>query len=134
MTLTYPLLLTSLVGGDVDCGVAGRGGDFPRDPIDSLHLEAVARVSLQVPNHHLPLPKPQPARSDVHVVVTARAGAPVSQAFLAHHVVDQVAPATCVLGLIPLQGQRGLVHAGYNVARRRGDSCTDEYTDTHVGV
>lgn len=118
MPSTDPLLLTGLVGGDVDCGVAGRGGVFPRNPVDSLHLEAVAGVSLQVPHHHLPLPQPQPARSDVHVVVAAGAGAPVSQAFLTHHVIDEVAPPTRVLGLLPLQGQRGLVHAGYNVARR----------------
>lgn len=82
MSLTDLLLLTGLVGGDVDCGVAGRGGVFPRNPVDSLHLEAVARVSLQIPHYHLPLPQPQPARRDVHVVVAARAGAPVSQAFL----------------------------------------------------
>lgn len=116
--MTNLLLLTGLVGGDVDCGVAGCGGVFPGNPVDSLHLEAVACVSLQVPHHHFPLPQPQPARSDVHVVVAARAGAPVSQAFLAHHVIDQIAPPACVLGLFPLQGQRGLIHAGYNIARR----------------
>lgn len=121
--LLTDLLLTSLVGGDVDCGVAGWGGVLPRYTVNSLHLKAVAGVSLQVPHHHLPLPQPQPARSDVHVVITARAGATVSQAFLTHHIIDQVTPPACVLGLLPLQGQRGLVHAGYNAARRRGNSC-----------
>lgn len=117
MSLT-DVLLTGLVGGDVDCGVSGRGRVFPGHPVDGLHLEAVAGVSLQVPHHHLPLPQPQPARSDVHVVVAARARAPVLQAFLADHVIDEVAAPTRVLGLLPLQGQRGLVHAGYDVARR----------------
>jgi len=125
-------LLTGLVGGDVDCGIARRGGVFPRDPVDSLHLEAVAGVSLQVPHHHLPLPQTQPARSDVHVVVAACAGAPIPQALLTHHVVDEVAPPAGVHGVLPLQGQRGLVHAGYNVARPRGDCCTNTDTDTHT--
>lgn len=116
-------LLTGLVGGDVDRGEAGRGRFLPGDAVDGLHLEAVAGVSLQVPHHHLPLPQPQPAGGDVHVVVAARARAPVPQALLAHHVVDQVAPPAAVLGLVPLQGQRGLVHAGDDVARRRGDGC-----------
>lgn len=131
-SLTDPLPLTGLVGGDVDRGVAGRGGVFPGHPVDGLHLEAVAGVSLQVPHHHVPLPQPKPARGHVHVVIAARARAPVSQALLAHHVVDEVAPPARVLGLFPLQGQRGLVHAGYNVVRRRGDRCT--HTHTHVGV
>lgn len=130
MTLTDLLLLTGLVGGNVDRGVAGCGGVFPRNPVDSLHLEAVAGVSLQIPHHYLPLPQPQPARSDVHVVIAACAGAPVPQAFLTHHVIDEVAPPARVLGFLPLQGQRGLVHAGYNVARSRGDRCTN----TNVGV
>lgn len=128
-------LLTGLVGGDVDGGVVRRGRVFPRHPVDSLDLEAVAGVSLQVPHHHLPLPHPQAARSDVHVVVAARARAPVAQTLLAHHVVDQVPPPARVLGFLPLQGQRGLVHAGYDVARGRGDGCT-KHTDinTHVGT
>lgn len=123
MSLTDLLLLTGLVGGDVDSGVSGWGGVFPRNPVDSLHLETVAGVSLQIPHHDLPLPQPQPAGSDVHVVVTACARAPVSQTFLTHHIIDQIAPPACVLRLLPLQGQRGLVHAGYNVARRWGDRC-----------
>lgn len=116
MSLT-DLLLTGLVGGDVDCGIAGRDGVLPRDPVDSLHLEAVAGVSLQIPHYHLPLPQPQPPGGDVHVVVAARAGTPVSKAFFTHHVIHQVVPPACVLGLLPLQGQRSLIHAGYNVAR-----------------
>lgn len=52
MSLT-DLLLTSLVGGDVDRGVARGGGAFPRHPVDGLHLEAVAGVGLQLPHHHL---------------------------------------------------------------------------------
>lgn len=126
------VLLTGLVGGDVDYGVSGWGCVFPGNPVDSLNLEAIAGVSLQVPHHHLPLPQPQPPWSDVHVVVAARARAPVSEAFLAHDVIDEVTPPTRVLGLLPLQGQRGLVHAGYDVARRQGDRCTN--TDAHVGV
>lgn len=131
LLLTDPLQLTSLVGGDVDCGVAGWDGVSPRHPVDGLHLETVACVSLQVPHHYLPLPQPQPARSDVHVVVTARARDPVLHALLTHHVIDQVAPPACVLRLVPLQGQRGLVHAGYNIAWRWGDGCAHTHTHTH---
>lgn len=126
-------LLTGLVGGDVDRGVVRRRRVFPRHPVDSLDLKAVAGVSLQVPDHHLPLPHAQPAGGDVHVVVAARARAPVAQTLLAHHVVDEIPPPTRVLGFLPLQGQRGLVHAGYDVARGRGDGCT-EHTDTHTHI
>lgn len=112
MSLT-DLLLTSLVGGDVDCRVAGGGVVFPGDPVDGLHLEAVAGVGLQLPHHHLPEPEAQAARRDLHVVVAAHARAAVSQTLLAHDVVNQVTPPTCVIRLVPLQGQRGLVHAGY---------------------
>lgn len=121
-SLTDPLL-TGLVGGDVDRGVVGRDGVLPGHPVDGLHLEAVAGVSLQVPHHHLPGPQPQPARGDVHVVVAARARAPVAQALLTHHVVDQVATPTRVLWLLPLQGKGGLVNTGYDVAWSRRDSC-----------
>lgn len=97
--------LTGLVGGDVDRGVVGRDRVFPRHPVDGLHLKAVAGVSLQVPHHHLSRPQPQLARRDVHVVIAARARAPVAEALLTHHIVDKIATPTCVVRLLPLQGQ-----------------------------
>lgn len=103
MTPWTRVALTGLVGGDVNGGVVGRPGVFPRNPVDRLHLEAVAGVGLQVADHHLPLTETQPPGRHVHVVVAARARAPVAKALFTHHVVDQVAAPASVLRLLPLQ-------------------------------
>lgn len=118
-------ILTGLVGGDVDGGVARCAGALPRDAVDRLDLKAVAGMSLQVPHYHLLLGQAQSARRYVDVVVTARAWAPVVQTLLAHHVVDDVIPSASVQRLFPLQGDGSLVHGGDYVFRWRGHSCIE---------
>lgn len=107
--------LTRLIGGYIDGGVARRDGALGRDAVDGLDLEAVVRVSLQVPDGRVSLGEAQAPRRDLHIVVTAHAGAVL--ALLAHHVVHKVGSAARVAWLRPLQRHRRLVYAGDHAER-----------------
>lgn len=109
--------LTSLIGGDIDRGKLWRVWALVRNAVDRLDLEAVLRVGLQVAHGNSALGQPEVSRRDVHVVVAARAHAPLGQALLADDVVEDVVTAAQVARVAPLQDQRGLVHAGDDVAR-----------------
>lgn len=117
---------TSLIGGDVDRRELRRVGALVRNAVDRLDLEAVLRVGLQVAHGDAALGQPEVTRRDVHVVVAARAQAPLGQALLADDVVEDVVAAAQVARVAPLQDQRGLVHAGDDVARRGGHGCERE--------
>lgn len=75
-------------------------------------------MGLQVAHSNASLGQPEVSRRDVHIVVAARAHAPLGQALLADDVVEDVVAAAQVAGIAPFQDQRGLVHDGDNVARR----------------
>lgn len=117
---------TRLIGGDVDRGELRRVRALVGHAVDRLDLEAVLRVGLEVAHGHAALGQPQVARRDVHVVVAPRAHAALGQALLADDVVEDVVAAAQVARVAPLQHQRGLVHAGDDVARRRGNGCGGE--------
>lgn len=80
-------------------------------------------MGLQVAHGDAALGQPEVARRDVHVVVAARAHASLGEALLADDVVEDVVAAAQVARVAPLQHQRGLVHAGDDVARRGGHGC-----------
>lgn len=109
------MVLTRLVGGYVDGGVARRDGALGRDAVDGLDLEAVVRVRLQVPDGGLSLGQAQAPGCNFYVVVAAHAGSVL--ALLTHHVVHQVGSAARVAWLRPLQKHGGLVYAGDHAER-----------------
>lgn len=111
----FLLILTRLVGGYVDGGVARRDGALGRDAVDGLDLEAVVRVSLKVPDGCVSLSEAQAAWRDLHVVVAAHAGAVL--ALLTHHVIHEVGAASGVARLRPLQKHGRLVYAGDHAER-----------------
>lgn len=108
-------MLTRLIGGYVDGGVAWRDGALGRDAVDGLDLKAVVRVRLQVPDGRVPLCEAQAPGGDLHVVVAAHTGAVL--ALLTHHVIHQVSSAARVAWLRPLQKHRRLVYAGDHAKR-----------------
>lgn len=109
------LILTRLIGGYIDGGVARRDGALGRDAVDGLDLEAVVRVGLQVPDGCVSLGEAQAPWRDLDVVVAAHTGAVL--ALLTHHVVHEVGSAARVTWLRPLQIHGRLVDAGDHAER-----------------
>lgn len=119
--LGLQLPLTGLVGGDVDRGVLGRVGALVRDTVDGLHLEGVLCVGQQVADVDPGLGQAQLAGQELDVVAAAGAAAAAAAAALADDVVDDVLAAAGVPRREPLQHHRGLVYAGDDPLRSRGD-------------
>ena len=125
---TITVTLTGLVGGDVDSSVLRGGGALAGDAIDSLDLEAVAGVGLQVAHGHPPLRQAQASRGDVHVVVAAGADATLGDTLLTDDIVEQIVPPARVPWLSPLQDQGGLVYVGDDIPGGRGNGCRENNT------
>lgn len=115
--------LTSLVGSDVDGHVLGRVGALVGDPIYSLYLEAVERVSPQVTDEHPGLSQALLPGHILHVVITVGAQRPIRTALPAHDVVSDVIAGASLPRRVPLQDHRGLVDDGDDIPGTRGDTC-----------
>ena len=108
----------------------GRVRALVGDPIYSLYLEAVQRVSPQVTDEHPGLCQAKLPRHKLHIVITVRAGTAGRTTLLTHDVVDHILTTARLPGRVPLQDHRSLVHDGDHVPRARGNA----YKQTQRGT
>lgn len=111
-----PIILTSLVGGDVNRCKLGCVWTLVGDSVDGLNLKAVLGVGLKVSDGHMSLGQPKVPGRDVHIVITPSAGPTLGQTLLTDNIVKKVISATLVTRLAPLKHQRCFIHAGDDVA------------------
>lgn len=120
-----PLPLTVMAWGDVHTLTGGVFGAQLRYPVERLDSEGVCGVRQQAPHLH---PTTEQAVLCGPVADAVSTGQARSLRWPAHGALDRVAQvcsSATVQGLVPLQGERGVIDLWDDAARGRGRSCSE---------